>query len=39
VVYMFYRLIQLAVCDGIEDARRQGEQQAREESGWDPGHY
>jgi hypothetical protein len=38
-LYALYWLIRLAVRHGLDDARRQREQQAREESGWDPGRY
>jgi hypothetical protein len=38
-LYVFYWVIRLAVRHGIEDARRRREQQAREESAWDPARY
>jgi hypothetical protein len=33
---VIYWIIRLAVCHGIEDARRRRERQAAEGSGWDP---
>jgi uncharacterized membrane protein YdjX (TVP38/TMEM64 family) len=38
-LYLFYWVIRLAVRHGIEDARRRREQQAREESAWDPARH
>ena len=39
VMYGLYKLIRLAVRNGIEDAWRDREQQAREKSSWDPARY
>jgi protein-S-isoprenylcysteine O-methyltransferase Ste14 len=38
-LYLFYWVIRLAVRHGIEDARRRREQQASEESAWDPARH
>ena len=38
-LYVFYWVIRMAVRQGIEDARRRREQQAREESAWDPARH
>ncbi len=35
-LFVFYWIIRLAVCHGIEDARRRRERQAAERAGWDP---
>ena len=35
-LWVLYRIIRVAVCHGIEDARRRAAQQAREGTGLDP---
>jgi hypothetical protein len=35
-LFVLYWIIRLAVCHGIEDARRRRERQAAERAGWDP---
>jgi hypothetical protein len=35
-LFILYWIIRVAVCHGIEDARRRAARKAREATGWDP---